>query len=119
MKEDKRDLVEVVRCGDCRYFIPAVFDGYEPVEPPYCDKIGCEFFDPPFYFGDEPRDDPYDANSPYDYMDNGFCAWGERKLSRKKIRNIINDAPPDILELIELGVMSEKDVAYAMARASK
>ena len=116
MKENKQDLVAVVRCEDCRYYYPAVFDGYEPIEPPYCDKLGGYFDDPPFYFGDEPRDDPYDRNNPYDYYNNGFCAWGERKLTNREINSLYNNAPQDIKDIVEMDIMSKKDITYMMAR---
>lgn len=113
MTENKQDLVAVVRCGDCRYFVPAVFEGIEPVEPPYCNKVDLPFDDPPFYFGNGQRNNDFD--DPYDYMDNGFCAWGERKLNKKEIKDIYEQIPEDIKELVEYGIFSKEEVSYMIA----
>ena len=118
---NEHDFVKVVRCKDCRYY-EEFYDDEEigvPI-PPFCELYDAHISDPPFYFGDKPRTDPYDKNNPYDYFDNGFCAWGERKLSDEEINKIYNDnVTDDIEDIIEYGIMSKEDVVYTIVRQNQ
>lgn len=115
---NEQDFVKVVRCKDCRYYEQFYYDEEIGVPiPPFCELYDAHFDNPPFYFGADNRSNEYGYYDPYDYYDNGFCAWGEHKLSDDEINEIYNsNVSEDIEDIVEYGIMSKEDIAYTIVR---